>query len=162
MALPALFIASMALRTVGNIKANLDQAAMEEQNAKEMRLQAQYAEWVKKQEIGLVDRKFSRLAGEQTMAYVAGGVDAGSGSAAMTLADTLYVGAEEALRVKNRYDEEIRMANARASRSGALSANLRDPLTNLLQIGSIGLDGTANMLAASSRFAGEGPQGKTR
>jgi hypothetical protein len=165
MALPvaALFLAASALRTVGNIKANFDQAYEEERNAREMRIQKDYADFVKKQELQLVNRKYAHLYGSQATSYASSGVDAGTGSAAMTLGDAIYSATEEAYRVSRRYDEEIRMLDAKVDRSGRLSSNLRDPLTNLLQIGTGTLDALGSYaLGSGTTHIGAGPQGSTR
>ena len=162
MAVPLLLIGT-ALQIAGRYGANMAQAQSELQNAQFYEEQAQFQQFTKQREIGLIARNYAAQYGQQAGVYAAAGVDVGSGSASLMLGGTLARHAAESLAAAKKYDLEMRLTRLRGAASQAHADTLSSPGFNLIQAGTTALSAYTDSLGSGGKtgggtdFAGSGP-----
>jgi hypothetical protein len=141
--LPFLIGAGLVMRGIGQFKANMDQANAEDANASFYREQAEFARIAGERSADIFNRETKQLMGEIGSAYAKAGVDTTAVSGA--LAVSLLYRQQEEIAIKREADLNVRLAMLRANNSAKNASNLRDPLTNILQLGGSTLQAIGSM-----------------
>jgi hypothetical protein len=146
-----LMAAGTALQVYGNLKANYDQAQAELQNAKFYEEQAQFSLDAQFRAESITARNYESRKGAQISAYAKGNVDL-SGSAAVTIAETVAEKAEELSAIQKKGAMDFKLARARSRMAEAHARELQDPMNNLMQAGGTALTNAASYKAAGGNF----------
>jgi hypothetical protein len=147
-----LMAAGTALQVYGNLKANYDQAQAELQNAKFYEDQAQFALDAQFRAESITARNYEARKGAQISAYAKGNVDL-SGSAAVTIAETVAEKAEELSAIQKKGAMDFKLARARSRMASQHAADLQDPMNNLMQASGTVLTNAASYKAAGGSFS---------
>jgi hypothetical protein len=143
MALPfVLMAAGTALQVFGQYQANQAQAKAELQNAAFYKDQADFAFASGIRQAELARRSYTFDRGAKTGAYARGGVDL-SGSAAITISESVSQMYGELSAIKNKQEIETKLALMRSRNASDAAATLQDPLYNLTQAGGTALTNIA-------------------
>jgi hypothetical protein len=148
-----LMAAGTAMQIVGNLQANRAQAEKELANAAFYKEQAKFAEDAMFRQSDIAARNYEQRKGAQLSSYAASGVDI-SGSAAITIAETVAQKSEEIQAIYKKGELDTRLALSRARSSEAMAATLNDPMYNLMQ-------GGGSALTMASKWDGKGGGGGT-
>ncbi len=148
-----LMAAGTALQVFGQMKANQDQAQAELANARFYEQQAQFSLTAMYRQEDITSRQYESRRGAQVSAYAKGNVDL-SGSAAITIAETVAQKAEELQAVRAKGELDFHLARARARSAVALAGELTDPMNNLMQAGGTVLKNFGSMKAGDLSTGG--------
>lgn len=129
--------------------ANLDQAQAEYENARYYKEQEAAIREQMNRELDIADREYEYRKGATIGAEVAGGVDVGSGSAAMNVAAVATAKIKELSAIKYQGELQMKLANLRARRSNQQADTLGSTSYNLMQ-------GTTTLLGNYTKSEGFG------
>lgn len=129
--------------------ANLDQAQAEYENAKYYKEQEAAMREQMNRELDIADREYEYRKGATIGAEVAGGVDVGSGSAAMNVAAVATAKIKELSAIKYQGELQMKLANLRARRSNQQADTLGSTSYNFMQ-------GTTTLLGNYTKSEGFG------
>ena len=133
--------AGLAMQAIGQYRANQAQADGEEANARFYQEQENFAKEAMFREQDITARDYEFQKGKLISAYGAGGVDVGSGSAALQVADVAFKKASELDAIKRKGMLDIKLARERKLSSVRQASELRDPINNIMQIGGTAMSG---------------------
>lgn len=128
----ALMGAGAVLKTIGQIKANNDQAEAELKNASFYREQAAYAREVGDRQKNLFDDASQVLYGEQLSGFAKAGVDTSSSS--FFMAKQMLSRQQESHAITREADMNVRIASLRADQAKQTADALTDPTNQFLQV----------------------------
>ena len=157
MAVPLLLAVGTGMQIFGQLQANMAQARQEIENAKFYEEQAKFALEAMHRQEDIASRQYEARKGAQVSAYAKGGVDL-SGSAALTIAETVAQKAEELSAIKRKGELDYKLAKLRARSSQAQGEMLQSTEYNFMQAGGTAL--TAYAQAGAPGF-GKGKTGAT-
>lgn len=129
--------------------ANLDQAQAEYENARYYKEQESAMREQMNRELDIADREYEYRKGATIGAEVAGGVDVGSGSAAMNVAAVATAKIKELSAIKYQGELQMKLANLRARRSNQQADTLGSTSYNFMQ-------GTTTLLGNYTKSEGFG------
>lgn len=121
------------MKSYGEYQANQDQADAEERNAAFYREQAAFAKKAAERQRTIFDRESVILHGQQVGAFAKAGVDTQHSS--RFLAQQVMFRQQESQAIKDEGDMNVRLANLRGEQADETARQLRDPTTNLLNMG---------------------------
>ncbi len=134
MALPAILMAvGTGMQMFSQWMANLDQAKAEYENAKFYEEQAALSRDQMYRELDIADREYENRKGATISAEAAGGVDVGSGSAALNIAAVSAAKIKELAAIKMQGEMNIKLARLRSRRSGDSADTLSSSGYNIAQ-----------------------------
>lgn len=137
MALPlALMAAGTVTQMGGQLAANIEQAIAEQQNAAFFRIQTQYARESAERAERLAGFDYAFKIGQQVGNFAASGVDAGSGSASMTVGGSIANYMSELAAIRRKGDIDVKLASMRGTQASNTADTLNSGSYNLLQAGT--------------------------
>jgi len=134
--------------------ANLDQAQAEYENAKYYKEQEAAMREQMNRELDIADREYEYRKGATIGAEVAGGVDVGSGSAAMNVAAVATAKIKELSAIKYQGELQMKLANLRARRSNQQADTLGSTSYNFMQGATTLLGNYTKSEGFGTKFAG--------
>lgn len=150
MALPAILMGvGTGIQIFSQWMANLDQAQAEYENARYYKEQESAMREQMNRELDIADREYEYRKGATIGAEVAGGVDVGSGSAAMNVAAVATAKIKELSAIKYQGELQMKLANLRARRSNQQADTLGSTSYNFMQ-------GTTTLLGNYTKSEGFG------
>lgn len=139
-----LMAAGTVMQMGGQYAANMEQARLEKQNAKFYEEQAEFARVAAMRQEAIAGFEYTHRIGEQIGNYAASGVDAGSGSAAITIGGTVANALNEIWSIKKKGDIETKLARLRGVQSADTAKMLSSGGYNLMQGAGTLLNNYAN------------------
>lgn len=125
------------LRAYGQYRANIDQAAAEDENAKFFREQERFAELSSEREEAIFSRQADQLFGNQASAIASSGFEF-SGTNMQIMAETKQRVSEEKAAIRMEGNMRTRLARLRAESTQRGADALRDSQNNTMQaVGTI-------------------------
>lgn len=140
-----LMAAGTVMQMGGQYAANMAQARAERRNAKFYDEQADFARIAAQRQEALAEFDWTHKIGEQVGNYAAAGVDAGSGSAALTVGGSIANALSEIWAIKKKGDIETKLARLRGVQAGETATQLGSSTYNLMQAGGTLLNSYASM-----------------
>lgn len=141
--LPLLIGVGLVMRGVGQMRANMDQAAAEEGNANFYAEQAEFARATGERQGEIFQRETGQLMGQISSAYAKAGTDTNSNAG--ILAVNLLYRQQESFAIKKETEMNVRLAMLRAENARKNAENLRDSTTNFFQVAGSVLGGLGSM-----------------
>ena len=142
MAVPLVLMAAGTLMQIaGQYSANMAQALEEEKNAAFYREQAKYARQSALRAEDLAGFEYTYKIGQQVGDYAASGVDAGSGSAAVTVGGSIAQFLGEISAIRKKGDLDVKLATMRGVSSDRTANILKSDRYNIMQAGTTLLSG---------------------
>lgn len=136
--------AGVAINAVGKYKANIDQAAAEEQNASWYREQATFAKAQGERQRSIFDRETVTILGAQASGFAKAGAD--PSTTAYFFANEMLSRQNESNAIKMESDMNVRLAMLRADQASKTADALKDPLNNAMQMLGPGLSSMSSVL----------------
>lgn len=118
--------AGAIIKTYGQIKANMEQAAEERRNADWYRDQAEFTQQAGDRQRRIFERDTIKLQGEQIGQFAKAGIDASTGSASLFIAQEAVYRQEEDWAIKQETDMNVRLAMMRADQAQRTADGLSD------------------------------------